>query len=60
MGSPSLAERAHLATLTRQNAAAIRAAQLHLLLTDGECLKRAAWRVGVSYRTARRYKWMAA
>lgn len=51
----TLAERAHLATATRQCAAARRAERLRRLLNEGECLKRAAWRVGVSYRTAKRY-----
>lgn len=52
----TLAERARIATLTRQRAAQSRASHLRHLLASGECLKRAAWRVGVSYRTARRYR----
>lgn len=52
----TLAERAHLATRVRQEAADKRARQLHRLLAEGEGLKRAAHRVGVSDRTARRYR----
>jgi len=52
----TLAERAHLATQVRQNRAALRAERLRALIEHGECLKRAAFRVGVSYRTARRYR----
>lgn len=51
----TLAERAHLATQVRQRKAAERAETLRVLLGEGECLKRAAHRVDVSYRTARRY-----
>ncbi len=54
----TLAERARLATATRQEVAAQRADRLRRLLSDGEPLKRAAWRLGVSYRTARRYRVM--
>lgn len=52
----TLAERARIATEARQEAARGRAQALRSLLQQGECLKRAAWRVGVSYRTAKRYK----
>jgi hypothetical protein len=52
----TLAERARLATQIRQSAAAMRALRLRRLLDEGEGLKRAAHRVGVSIRTARRYR----
>ncbi len=52
----TLADRARITTETRQKAARERAQALQSLLRQGECLKRAAWSVGVSYRTARRYK----
>lgn len=52
----TLADRARIATDARQEAARKRAQALRSLLRQGECLKRAAWRVGVSYRTAKRYK----
>lgn len=51
----TLAERATLATQVRQDKAAARAAHLRQMMAQGECLKRAAYRVDVSYRTARRY-----
>ena len=56
----TLADRARIATETRQEAARERAQALQSLLRQGECLKRAAWSVGVPYRTARRYKARAA
>lgn len=52
----TLAERAHMATEARQARAALRAERLRAAIEQGECLKRAAARVGVSYRTARRYR----
>lgn len=52
----TLRERGHLGNEAMRRQAAVRAAELRRLLTEGECLKRAAFRVGVSYRTARRYR----
>jgi hypothetical protein len=45
----------------RQHKAAIRAIRLRLFIAQGEGIKRAAWKAGVSVRTARRYrrKWAA-
>ena len=40
----------------RQQKARQRAAQMLLLIEQGECVKRAAYRVGVSDRTASRYR----
>ena len=51
----SLAERAKMATEVRQRKAQTRAASVRTMLAEGECLKRAAWRAGVGYRTAKRY-----
>jgi hypothetical protein len=52
----TLQQRARLATEARRRKAMNRAETLRLLLVQGECLKRAAWQTGVSYRTARRYR----
>jgi molybdenum-dependent DNA-binding transcriptional regulator ModE len=52
----TLRERASLATAVRIRRADERAATLLMLMRQGECMKRAAWKAGVSYRTARRYK----
>jgi hypothetical protein len=52
----TLRERGKLGNAAIARAAAERAERMRLLLSQGECLKRAAWRVGVSYRTARRYR----
>ncbi len=42
--------------MTRQKQAKLeRQTALQSLVEQGECLKRAAHRIGVSYRTARRY-----
>ncbi len=42
--------------MTKQQKARVeRLTALQALLAQGEPLKRAAWHVGVSYRTARRY-----
>lgn len=56
----TLAQRAILATAVRVRRTDERAEAMRLLMMQGECMKRAAWRVGVSYRTARRYKRRAA
>jgi hypothetical protein len=50
------AERFQMATVVRQQKAAARSEMLHIILSEGECLKRAAWRVGISERTAKRYR----
>ena len=51
----TLAERAQLATQVRQRKAAKRASLVRQMIAEGECVKRAAYRAGVSYRTACRY-----
>lgn len=52
----TLAERAQLATLASQRKAVGRAVRLCWLLDEGVGLKRAAHRVGWSYRSATRWK----
>jgi molybdenum-dependent DNA-binding transcriptional regulator ModE len=52
----TLAERARIATAVRVRMADERARALSAALASGECLKRAASKAGVSYRTARRYR----
>lgn len=51
----TLAERAKLATATRQRKAAIRAVRLREALRGGLMVKQAAHVAGVSRRTASRY-----
>jgi hypothetical protein len=51
----TLAERAQLATTTRQRKAAERAAYVRLNIAAGMRADRAAYYAGVSRRTARRY-----
>ena len=51
----TLPERFQLATQVRQQKAQTRATSVRVMLAEGECLKRAAYRAGVAYRTARRY-----
>ena len=52
----TLQERAKLATEVRQQRAIERASDLCRLLNEGEGIKRAAHRVGWSYRSARRWR----
>ncbi len=52
----TLQERAKLATEARTRRAAERAEALHRLTERGEMVKRAAYSVGVSARTASRYR----
>lgn len=56
----TLAERARLATKVRMAKADKRAAELRRVLAEGECRKRAAYRVGISLRTFSRYMRRAA
>ena len=52
----TLAERATLGRQVHQQIARKRADALRQEIEQGEGIKRAAWRVGVSYRTACRYR----
>ncbi len=52
----TLRERATLATKARQRRASERAGEMRAMVDQGACLKRAAHEVGVSYRTAKRYR----
>lgn len=52
----TLQERFRLATAARQQRCYARAEELRRLLDEGEPLKRAAYRVGWSYRSAKRWK----
>lgn len=52
----TLQERGKLGNAAMAQRAAERAQRLLEAVREGECLKRAAHRTGVSYRTARRYK----
>ncbi len=52
----TLQERGKLGNATVAQQAAQRAEALRLMVERGECLKRAAWALGVSDRTARRYR----
>ena len=51
----TLAERAQLATAARVQRRIEKQRLLRVLLADGECLARAAHKVGWSYRSARRW-----
>lgn len=51
----TLAERAKLGGAVAAARAAEKAAAVRRLVDEGECLKRAAWRAGVSYSAAKRY-----
>ena len=52
----TLHERSRRGAAVRAQQAAMRAETLRRLLEDGEHIKRAAWKAGVSHRTARRYR----
>ena len=52
----TMTERAKLGGAVAAERAAARREAVLKLLAEGECLKRAAWRAGVAYRTARRYR----
>lgn len=54
--TPSLRERGRMGNAAMMQRAKQRAQAVTDKLREGECLKRAAWAAGVSYRTARRYK----
>jgi hypothetical protein len=52
----TLHERSRRGAAVIAQKAAIRAELVRRLLEEGEHLKRAAWKAGVSHRTARRYR----
>lgn len=52
----TLAERATMATMIRSARASCRAQELAMMRDDGLLLKQAAFLLGVSERTARRYQ----
>lgn len=52
----TLQERGKLGNEAMRQAALERARRLRDMLERGECLKRAAHHVGISYRTAKRYR----
>lgn len=56
MQAKSMSERAKLGAAATNARYYERAETLRQLLEQGECLKRAAWKAGMAYRTARRHR----